>query len=150
MKLINIFLLAMTPIGELRLSIPAGIGSDLPWLSVLLISILGNLIPAIVLVYLFPFLEPLRYKKGFFLWVWFDKTLTKIESRKNIVEKYGWIGLILLVAIPFPGTGAYTGSFVSYLMRMNKLKSLFFIFIGICIAGIIMTLVSLGLFHFIF
>ena len=140
----------MTPIGELRLSIPTGIGSDLPWLSVLLISILGNLVPAIVLVYLFPFLEPLRYKKGFFLWVWFDKILTNIESRKKIVEKYGWIGLILLVAIPFPGTGAYTGSFVSYLMRMNKLKSLFFIFIGICIAGFIMTLVSLGLFHFIF
>ncbi len=150
MKLINIFLLAMTPIGELRLSIPTGIGSDLPWLSVLLISILGNLVPAIVLVYLFPFLEPLRYKEGFFLWVWFNKILTKIESRKKVVEKYGWIGLILLVAIPFPGTGAYTGSFVSYLMRMNKLKSLFFIFIGICIAGIIMTLVSLGLFHFIF
>ncbi|MCK5848572.1 MAG: small multi-drug export protein [Caldisericia bacterium] len=150
MKLINVLMLAMTPVGELRLSIPTGVGAGLPWFSVFLISILGNMIPAILLVFLFPYLEPLRYKRGFFLWIWFDKLLTKIESRKSVVEKYGWLGLILLVAIPFPGTGAYTGSFVSYLMRMNKAKSLFFIFVGVCIAGIIVTIFSLGFFTLFF
>ena len=150
MNLLTIFLLAMTPVGELRISVPAGVGIGLPWIKVLLISILGNMVPALILVYLFPFLEPLRYRKDFFLWKWFDALLSKIENKKDVVEKYGWLGLILLVAVPFPGTGAYTGSFVSYLMRMDKVKSLFFIFIGVCIAGVIMTLASMGVIHLIF
>ncbi len=149
MNLWIVFLLSMTPIGELRLSIPSGIGAGLAWDAVFLISILGNMIPAVILVYMLPLLEPLRYKKNFFLWRWFDKALLHAERKQDFVNKYGWIGLILLVAIPFPGTGAYTGSVVSFLLRMNKKLSLFYILIGVIGAGVIVTLASKGIIHLV-
>jgi uncharacterized membrane protein len=148
MNLFYVFALAMTPIGELRLSIPSGIGAGLGWEMVFLVSILGNLIPAIMLVYMLPLLEPLRNRRDFFLWIWFDKALLYAERKQNAVHKYGWIGLLLLVAIPLPGTGAYTGSIVSFLLRMHKTTSLFYILLGIVIAGSIVTLTSKGVVHF--
>ncbi len=150
MNLLLVFALAMTPVGELRLSVPAGIGAGIPWFWVLLVSIIGNMVPAIILVYFFPILEPLRNRKDCIIWKWFDALLTHMEKKKATVEKYEWFGLILLVAIPFPGTGAYTGSFVSYLLRMDKKKSLFFILIGVTIAGIVMTLASTGVIQLFF
>ena len=150
MNLFIVFLLAMTPIGELRLSVPTGIGAGLNWYSVFLFSILGNMVPAIVLVYTLPLLEKLRNRQNFFLWRWFDQFLIRVEKKQQMVDKYGWIGLLLLVAIPFPGTGAYTGSVVSYMLRMEKKKSLFFIFVGLLIAGTVMTLASKGIIHVFF
>jgi uncharacterized membrane protein len=149
MNLWIVFLLSMTPIGELRLSIPSGIGAGLAWDTVFFVSILGNMIPAIILVYTLPLLEPLRYRKNFFLWHWFDKALLHAEKKQDIVNKYEWICLILLVAIPLPGTGAYTGAIVSFFLRMNKNLSLLYILIGVIAAGVIVTLASKGIIHLV-
>ncbi|MDD4028557.1 MAG: small multi-drug export protein [Caldisericia bacterium] len=149
MNLLYVFILAMTPIGELRLSIPSGIGAGLGWEMVFLVSLVGNFIPAIILIYTLPLLEPLRHRTDFFLWEWFDKALVYAERKQDLVHAYGWIGLLLLVAIPLPGTGAYTGSIVSFLLRMHKNTSLFFILLGLFIAGVIVTLASKGIIHFL-
>jgi uncharacterized membrane protein len=83
------------------------------------------------------------------LWHWFDKALLHAEKKQDIVNKYEWIGLILLVAIPLPGTGAYTGAIVSFFLRMNKNLSLLYILIGVIAAGVIVTLASKGIIHLV-
>ena len=68
----------------------------------------------------------------------------KADKNKDKVDKYGFWGLTLLVAIPLPGTGAWTGSLVASLMRINFWKALLACFIGVLIAGVIITLAAYG------
>jgi uncharacterized membrane protein len=67
-------------------------------------------------------------------------------ERKKIVEKYGYLGLILFVAIPLPMTGAWTGGLVASFLGLNIPKSFLSISIGVIIAGIIVLLVSVGIY----
>jgi uncharacterized membrane protein len=68
----------------------------------------------------------------------------KAMKKSEQIEKYGYLGLFLFVAIPIPGTGAWTGSLLAVLFGMKPKKSLLFIFFGVLTAGIIMSLVSFG------
>ena len=61
------------------------------------------------------------------------------------IKKYGRWGLLLFVGIPLPGTGAWTGALSASLMRMKKRDSLPFIFYGVILAGLIMSLLSFGI-----
>ena len=71
------------------------------------------------------------------------------ESKQETVDKYGALGLILLVAIPLPGTGAWTGSLVAALMKMRLQKAVPCIFLGVIIAAVLMTVITkLGIFAF--
>ena len=73
----------------------------------------------------------------------------RAEEKQVIVDKYGALGLVLLVAIPLPGTGAWTGSLVAALMRMKRKKAVPLIFTGVVIAAILMTVITkLGIFAF--
>ena len=66
-------------------------------------------------------------------------------AKKKQIEKYGYIGLILFVGIPLPGTGAWTGSALAVLLNMNKKKSFLYIMLGIILASIIMSILSYGI-----
>ena len=88
------------------------------------------------------------------IFVWLKKTklknfVEKIEnkamSKSDQIQKYGKIGLFLFVAIPLPGTGAWTGSLIASLLRMKMKDSLPWIFLGVLVAGLIMSLVSFGI-----
>ena len=68
---------------------------------------------------------------------------------KKYINTYGVIGLIILVAIPLPGTGGWTGAFVAFLLSMPKITAIISILIGVTIAGIITTLVSMGIIHLV-
>jgi uncharacterized membrane protein len=145
---IKVFLLSMTPVGELRMSIPIGIAVfDLNVYLVFFVSVLGNLIPAIfILLFLKKisvfFEEKCKIWKKFILW-WENRT-KKNHSKK--IQRYGFMGLALLVAIPLPITGAYTGALLATLMGLTFKKSLFAIFTGIVVAGIIVSfIVILGI-----
>ena len=72
---------------------------------------------------------------------WLDK---KVDKRKGQLEKYGYLGLILFVGIPLPGTGAWTGCLIASVLDMDKKKSFVAALIGILMASIIMMLVSYG------
>ena len=75
----------------------------------------------------------------------------KIEKNRDKVERYGWIGLVLFVGIPLPGTGAWTGALIANALKMPIKKSLPSIFLGVICAAIIMSVVSYfipGLFGF--
>jgi len=147
-NLIQVFLLSMTPIGELRISIPVGIAVyQLNWFPVFLISIIGNMAPAIIILFFFKkfsyfFSEKFSVFKKFFCW-WEEKT-KKRHSEK--IEKRGLIGLAILVSIPLPLTGAYTGSLLAVLMNLPIKKSLLAIFLGVLAAGtIVSAMVFLGI-----
>lgn len=68
----------------------------------------------------------------------------KAEKNKGKIEKYEYFGLFLFVAVPLPGTGAWTGSLIAALLHLDFKKSMLFVLLGILGAGVIMTAVSYG------
>ena len=136
-------LVSMVPVFELRGGIPVGIAvlKQSPIL-VYIIAVIFNLIPVIpVLLFLNPIkrlLENVPVFRGFFNFL-----TAKAEKNKRIVEKYEEFGLMLFVAIPLPVTGAWTGSLIAVVMGLKVMKSFLFISLGVIIAGIIVTLLTM-------
>lgn len=138
-----IFLISAAPIVELRLAIPLAIHEyDLPWASALIAALLGNLLPVPFLLLFLERGQQLARKNQFFAraldWV-FERT----RRHGTIVQKYERIGLMLFVAIPFPGTGAWTGSLAAFLFGVPLRQALISIVAGVFIAGVIVTTLSL-------
>ena len=137
------FFLSMVPIIELRGAIPIGASLGLPWLECYLICVIGNIIPV-------PFI--LLFIRTVLHWMKKVKHLEKIanwverkaEKNKSKVMKYASLGLFLFVAIPVPGTGAWTGSLVAALMDMRMKYALPSIIAGVLVAGFIMSGISYG------
>lgn len=145
--IIKIFLAALTPIGELRLAIPLGLGQyELHWLPVYIVAVIGNMIPPILIILYLPKIAEFLSKRSknfenFFEWL-FDRTRKKTHKQ---IEKYGPLGLMLFVAIPLPNTGAWTGSLAAWLFGVEQKTALKYIFLGVLIAGVIVTLLTLGI-----
>lgn len=139
----GVFVCAMLPFIELRGSIILGASLGFPWWQNFIISVIGNMLPVpFILLFLRWFLEVMK-KTKFLSGIarWLER---KAEKNKDKVEKYGFWGLTLLVAIPLPGTGAWTGSLVASLMRINFWKALLANLIGVLIAGVVITLAAYG------
>ncbi len=135
--------LAASPISELRGAIPVAItGFHFPWYYAFLLAIIGNIIPVPLLLLLFNTLSRVLSKKGIFERM-FHRLLKHTRRRGKIVERYGRIGLMLFVAIPLPGTGAWTGSLAAVIFGIKFKHAFLSIFIGILIAGSIVTSLSL-------
>lgn len=145
----------MIPLIELRGAIPIaiGIGLELPEWLILIIAIIGNLIP-IPFIYFFArkFLEwgskknwqPLKKSCSFFL----KKGEKAGEKLLKNTGTYGtFLALLLFVAIPLPGTGAWTGTLAASILDLGFKKTTISISLGVVVAGIIMLLASLGLFR---
>ena len=136
-------LISMVPVFELRGGIPVGIAvlKQNPIL-VYIIAVIFNLIPVIpVLLFLNPIkriLENVPVFRSFFNFL-----AKKAEKNKKIVEKYEELGLMLFVAVPLPVTGAWTGSLIAVMMGLKVMKSFLFISLGVIIAGIIVTLLTI-------
>ena len=73
---------------------------------------------------------------------WLD---SKVEKHKGQIEKYGYLGVVLFVGIPIPGTGAWTGSLIASVLEMDRKKTFLAIIVGVAIACVIMSLFSFGL-----
>ncbi len=141
-NLLNIIGLSMLPISELRGGIPLALAYGFSPISAFLICTLANII---VIPIVFIFLEKINilflnikpYKSFFHRTV--EKSRQKIHKK---VEKYGYLGLMIFVAVPLPITGAYTGALGAWALGMDKKKAFASIALGVIIAGIIVTLVS--------
>ena len=81
-----------------------------------------------------------KYFKGFANWL--D---SKVEKHKGQIEKYGYLGVVLFVGIPLPGTGAWTGSLIASVLEMDRKKTFIAVLAGIVMASIIMMILSFGL-----
>ncbi len=137
--------LAALPVTELRGSIPfAAAFLDMTWQQALFWSILGNLVPVPFILKLLEPAERLLCRwsimESFFRWL-YERT----RRRGKVVERYKAIGLILFVSIPLPVTGAWTGSVAAHVFGIKFGKALIAVFAGICIAGILVTLVVQGI-----
>lgn len=130
----------MVPLIELRGAVPIGTGLGLPWHWTLIVSIIGNCIPIpIILIFV---KKVLTWMRGCSIKL-FSKIsnfmFEKAEKNREKINKYATWGLFLFVAIPIPGTGAWTGALVASLFDMDKKKAALSIFSGVITAGLIMT-----------
>jgi uncharacterized membrane protein len=128
---------------ELRGAVPVGIAAfDMPWWKVYIVAVIGNMLPIpFILLLLGPvsnFLMRFSVGKKFFDWL-FARTRKKSAS----IQKYEALGLTLFVAIPLPVTGGWTGAMAAFLMGIPFWKSMLYILLGVMIAGVIMTILSL-------
>ena len=143
-KLLTTFAVAMVPVIELRGAIPFGMAQGLSLWSAVIASILGNILPV-------PFI--VLFIRRIFAWMRqhmprLNGLVTRLEQKaernKEKVLKYEFWGLFLLVAIPLPGTGAWTGSLVAALMDLRLKKAFPAIALGVIAAGVIVTLITYG------
>ena len=141
-----LFIISMIPFIELRGSIIFGAAMGIPWQHAFLVSFLGNILPVPFLILLarpiFAWLKPTRLLAGFTQKVE-DQLMKKAD--KVTVQKYSAVGLFLFVAIPLPGTGAWSGSLIAALLDVKMRYALPAVIAGVFAAGVIMTVASYGL-----
>jgi uncharacterized membrane protein len=144
-------LIAMLPIAELRAALPiALLVYKLPLVSAFFWSVLGNMLPIIPIVYLIgPVVAFLtkhsKLANRFFSW-WFNRVRYQFEKKSL---RYGLrAALVIFVAIPLPLTGAWSGAVASFLFGVRPRRALILILFGVIIAGIIVTLLTRGGWHF--
>ena len=137
------FATAMVPVLELRGAIPVGVAAGLSPAAACAAAILGNMVPV-------PFIMLLI--RRIFDWLrgnaFFGPRIERLERRAHlkgrVVRKYRLPGLIILVAIPLPGTGAWTGALVAALLDIRMRHAVPAIFLGVAIAGAIVTVLTYG------
>lgn len=135
--------ISMLPVLELRGSIPIGVAMGLDVSDALCASLIGNMLPVpFIILFLRKIFALLRKNERFAAFV--TKLESTAEKKGKVVEKYKAIGLCILVAIPLPGTGAWTGALVAACMKMRLITALPSIGIGVVIAGIIVTTITYG------
>ena len=143
-KIVMTFLISMVPVIELRGAIPIGVGAGLSPLVAIGVSIVGNLVPV-------PFI--IIFIKKIFAWLRkvsqkLDGLVTRLEKRaekkSETVQKYAFWGLFILVAIPLPGTGAWTGALVAAMLEMPLKKAFPAIVLGVLGAAVIVSFVTYG------
>lgn len=145
--LIKALILSVLPISELRGGIPLAIGLGANPFSAFIVCVLANIL---VIPFIFLFLDYLHehfmkiriYKKFFELYL--NRLRRKVDGR---LDSWQYWVLFLFVAIPSPGTGAYTGCLIAWFFKMNRKNSLITIALGVLTAGIIVTIISMGLFR---
>ena len=145
-----VLFVSMVPIVELRGAVPIGVGMGLPLVPTYLVAVLGNMLPVPII---------LLFAKRVLLWctTWpgalgrfFTKIYEKgVKAGDKMQEKAGrgiYWALYLFVAIPLPGTGAWTGSLVAAVLRMRLLPAVLIIAAGVMVSGLIVSGVSYGVF----
>ena len=139
-----VFFISMLPIVELRGAIPIGVGMGLPFITTYLVAAFGNMIPVPFILWL---VKPvLQYMAKFSV---FTKLVNFVLEKGHAAgAKFGnakYWALYTFVAIPLPGTGAWTGSLAASLLDLDKGKCLLAVFGGVLTAGVIMGIASYGL-----
>lgn len=140
------FCMAMVPVVELRGAIPVGVAAGLPPAAACATAIIGNLLPVPVIMLLvrrvFHWLRGTRF---------FGPKISWLERRAHLkgrlVRKYRLLGLTILVAVPLPGTGAWTGALVASVLDIRMRDAIPAILLGLVIAGGVITLLTMGLVH---
>lgn len=142
-----VFFASAIPITELRASIPFGIlALDMAPLSAYFWGVLGNLLPIPIILFLWPLVYKL-FDAIPFTRKLLHKYVDKAQAKGRQIEKQGVIGLMIFVGIPLPVTGVWTGSLIAYLLGFNRLHTIISLAGGAAIAGVIMTLASVGVFQ---
>ncbi len=135
------FIISMVPILELRGGLLAASLMGIPMIKAVLLCVIGNIIPVpFILLLITPIFDWLKKTK--FLKPKIEKLEAKSMSKSDTIQKYEFLGLILFVGIPLPGTGAWTGSLIASMLDIKFKKAFPAILIGICMATVIMCVIS--------
>ena len=139
-----VLFVSMLPIIELRGAVPIGVGMGLPFINTYIVAAIGNMLPVPFILWL---VKPvLMYMAKFKV---FTKLVNSVLEKGHAAgAKFGnakYWALYTFVAIPLPGTGAWTGSLAASLLDLEKGKSFIAVLCGVLTAGIIMGIVSYGL-----
>lgn len=138
-----VMITAALPIIEVRGAIPFGISLGLSPLESLILSLIGSIVPVpIILFTIRPIFNYLKSTKTFKKVV--HRLTDKSLSKSSKVQKYGAWGLLVFAAIPLPGTGVWSGSFIASLLNMRFKWAFPAIFVGNIIAGIFITILTYG------
>ena len=146
-KELGIFLCSMVPVIELRGAIPLGwfLEPQTPWWLTYLLAVAGNMLPVPFILLLIrqvlTIMEkmPVKFVRAFAAWL-----RRKAEKNTDKIQRFGFWGLCFFIAIPLPVTGAWTGSLVAATIRMNFWKAMLSALLGVMLAGVIVTLICLG------
>lgn len=145
-KEIIVFIISMCPILELRGGLIAASLLNMDPVISYIICLIGNVLPIPFILWLITkilnWMRNSKFEKIKGIANWLDK---KVEKNKGQIEKYGYLGLVLFVGIPLPGTGAWTGCLIASVLEMDKKKSFLAAVVGVFIASIIMMLLSFGI-----
>lgn len=135
----------MLPITELRGAIPLGFYLGFPAELTFICALAGNLLPVFLILWVLDPISKFLSRHIAYFKKFFDKLYERTHDKhKDAIEKYGPIFLIVFVAIPLPGSGAWTGSLIAFLFGIKYWQALLYIFIGLIISGILVTYASMG------
>ncbi|MBR6558913.1 MAG: small multi-drug export protein [Clostridia bacterium] len=140
----------MLPIIELRGAIPVGVAMELSMWINYLVCIVGNLIPVpFILILIRKILHYMHTCKVPLFRKVSDFIIRKAEKNKDKITKYATLGLFIFVALPLPGTGAWTGALVAAMLEMKFKNALISIILGVLTAGVVVTAISYGFLGFL-
>ena len=143
-NLLMTFLVSMVPVIELRGAIPLGVLNGLDVLPALIVAIIGNLVPVpFIIVFIRKIFKWMQTKSEFLAGI-VRKLEEKADKKKDQVLRYEFWGLLILVAIPLPGTGAWTGALVAAMLDMQLKRAFPAIALGVVIAGLVVTIATYG------
>ncbi|MFA5164333.1 MAG: small multi-drug export protein [Candidatus Omnitrophota bacterium] len=140
-----VLITAALPVSELRGAIPLALSFGMTVQKAFLLSVIGNFIPVIPVLFL---LEPVSRRLGRFKVFarFFDWLFTRTRKRADTIQKYEMLGLAVFVAIPLPMTGAWTGAIAASLLKIKFRYAITGIILGILGAGLIVSsLCTLGI-----
>ena len=145
-KEILVFIISLLPILELRGGLLAAALIGLDPVKSYIISIIGNALPVpfilLLITKILSWMKKSKIKLFNKVANWLDE---KVEKHKGQIEKFGYLGVVLFVGIPLPGTGAWTGSLIASVLNMDRKKTFLAVMLGIFMASIIMMLLSFGI-----
>lgn len=143
-KDLTVFIISMIPILELRGGLIAAKVLSIPYVRALILCIIGNIIPIpFILLFInkiFEWLKNFRITRRIV-----EKLEKRAMGKSDSIQKYEFLGILLFVGIPLPGTGAWTGSLIAALLRIKLRKAVPAVFLGILLAAAIMSFVAYGI-----
>lgn len=149
-KILWVLFISMLPIIELRGAIPVGAAMELSMWINYLVCIVGNLIPVpFILILIRKILHYMQTCKVPLFRKVSDFIIRKAEKNKDKITKYATLGLFIFVALPLPGTGAWTGALVAAMLEMKFKNALISIILGVLTAGVVVTAISYGFLGFL-
>ena len=144
LKILSTLFISMVPVIELRGAIPIAVAQGMnPW-EAMVIAIIGNMIPVPFIILFIRKIFKWMRKVSLRLDALVNRLEARADSKADRVRKYEKLGLYLFVAIPAPGTGAWTGALIAAMLDIRMRTALPTIFLGVCTAGLIVTLLTIG------
>ena len=143
-KYLATFIISMIPVIELRGAIPIGVGLGLSHVEAMGVSIVGNMMPVpFIILFIRPIFRWMT-KKSEKLGRLAERLQAKAEGKWDRIHRFQFFALTLFVAIPLPGTGAWTGALIAAVLNMRLKRAVLVIFLGVVIAGCIITILTHG------